>query len=89
MRKLLNFLLLSCKRYTLLVEQQHQKKLSVVKSVQLKVHASICKTCSEYAKQSKMLEEIMKVNDLEMLSSTDVKLSDASKQKMAEKLKNH
>lgn len=54
----MNWLVLSCKKATTLIEKKLLVKLSVKEEVQLKLHKSMCSACTEYEKQSKMIDEI-------------------------------
>jgi len=53
--------------------------LSFFDRIQLKIHLSICDNCTEYQKQSFLIENCMKNNIQEFLKSSGFKLSDTSK----------
>lgn len=59
MKKLMNFLMLSCRKATELIEKKSLTELRWKESVQLKMHTSMCKACSTYEKQSKWLDKIL------------------------------
>lgn len=76
-------ILLSCKKASELVEKKQDKKISIVESLQLKLHLWICTACAIYEKQSKALETLLR-----KISSTPKieKLSEESKQNIFKKL---
>ena len=59
MKKMMNWLMLSCKRATELIEKKLLTKLSFREKVQLKMHKSLCDACTAYEKQSKLMDELM------------------------------
>lgn len=56
MKKIMHLLFLSCLKATELIEKQFHFKLSFSERVQLNVHKSMCKACTNYEKQSTLLE---------------------------------
>ena len=58
MKKIMNWLVLSCKKATTLIEKKLLVKLSFKEEVQLKLHKSMCSACTAYEKQSKKIDEI-------------------------------
>lgn len=58
MKKIMNWLVLSCKKATTLIEKKLLVKLSFREEVQLKLHKSMCNACTAYEKQSKKMDEI-------------------------------
>jgi len=56
MTKIMHLLFLSCLRATELIEKQFHFKLTVLERLQLMIHKSMCKACSDYEKQSAVLE---------------------------------
>jgi len=70
MKKIMHLLFLSCLRATELIEKQFHFKLSFSERLQLKVHKSMCKACTNYEKQSTVLEhgihEHLKKQDLQV-----------------------
>ena len=62
MKKIMNWLLLSCKRATELIESKLLVKLSFKENVQLQMHKSMCSACTAYEKQSKKLDEFISKN---------------------------
>ena len=59
MKKLMHFLFLSCLKATELIEKKLSFKLSPVEKVQLKAHKMMCTACSEYEKQSVLIDKVM------------------------------
>jgi hypothetical protein len=55
-RRLMNFLMLSCKRATALIEKKKLNQLSKKEQLQLKMHTSMCKACSAYSLQSDIMD---------------------------------
>ncbi|HVT86974.1 MAG TPA: hypothetical protein VHD35_17355 [Chitinophagaceae bacterium] len=59
MKKLMNFLMLSCKKASALIDKKAETKLSVKENIQLHLHTSMCDACTAYLKQSKMISEAL------------------------------
>lgn len=59
MKKLMNFLMLSCKKATELIEKKSVFGLSWKENIQLKVHTKMCDACSHYQKQSKEIDNLL------------------------------
>ena len=59
MKKLMNYLMLSCKRATELIEKKSILGLSWKEDVQLKMHTKMCDACSHYQKQSKEIDTLL------------------------------
>jgi len=55
----MNFFMLSCKRATELMSKKEVINLTIIESVQLKMHTSMCKACSAYEKQSENIEKTL------------------------------
>ena len=58
----MNWLVLSCKKATTLIEKKLLVKLSFKEEVQLTLHKSMCSACTAYEKQSKLIDEIFHKN---------------------------
>lgn len=56
----MNFLVLSCKKVTELIEKKSVVKLSLKETLQLSLHTSMCSACSRYEKQSKIIDSLLK-----------------------------
>ena len=59
MKKLMKKIMLSCDKATELVEKKIHFKLSLKEKVQLAMHLAFCKPCSNYKKQSYIIEKIV------------------------------
>lgn len=55
----MNYIALSCKKATELVEKKQVSKLSFLENIQLKLHLNMCKTCKEYEEKSVFIESIL------------------------------
>jgi len=76
MKKIMHLLFLSCLKATELIEKQFHFKLSFSERLQLKVHKSMCKACTNYEKQSTVLE-----NGIHQYLDRELTLHDVSKLK--------
>lgn len=56
---LLSSLLLSCRKASLLLEKQRERKLSLLERIQLRWHLGICDCCTTYAEHSAMIDRWM------------------------------
>ncbi len=64
MKKLMHILFLSCLKATELIEKKINFKLSKKEEMQLKAHKMMCSACTNYEKQSKLIEKgLEKSND--------------------------
>lgn len=59
MRRYLNTLMLSCRKATELVEKRRICRLDKLKGLQLKMHLSVCPDCSNYAKQTGLIDRLL------------------------------
>ncbi len=59
MKKLMNYLVLSCRRATELIEKRALVRLTFKEKVQLGMHKSMCDACTEYEKQSRKIDELL------------------------------
>jgi len=77
MKKIMNILMLSCKKATELIEKRLVTGLSGIEKIQLKVHTAVCKNCSTYKKQSNIIEkgmaQISKIDKESMILSKEKK----------------
>ncbi len=64
--------MLSCLRATELVEKKLQVRLNFKEKVQLKLHVKVCKACSDYEKQSILIDKALRSNRDE-INQQDVK----------------
>jgi hypothetical protein len=58
MKKIMNWLMLSCRKATELIERKLLIKLSFKEKIQLQLHKSMCSACTAYEKQSKKMDEL-------------------------------
>lgn len=59
MNKLMNTLMLSCKKASEIIDKQSVIRLSFKEKVMLRMHTSMCDGCKEYKKQSKLLDKFL------------------------------
>ena len=57
MKRMMNFLFLSCKRSTELFEKKQEIGVNYIENIKLTLHASMCKACTSYQKQSKFIND--------------------------------
>jgi len=79
MKKVMDFIVLSCKKATFLVEKAHSHPLSFIEKVQLHMHLKICSRCANYQKQSLLIENLLKNEGKRLSNPTEIRLSDKSK----------
>lgn len=56
----MHIIVLSCLKASGLVEKKITFKLSFIEKMQLKIHTSVCKSCTLYEKQSTQLDLLLK-----------------------------
>lgn len=59
MKELMNYLMLSCQKATELIEKKSFIGLDWKENMQLKAHTALCNACSNYQKQSKVIDGIL------------------------------
>ena len=59
MKKIMNILLLSCKKASELIDKKSVIKLSRKEKIQLHIHVSMCDGCKAYQKQSKLIDTLL------------------------------
>lgn len=59
MKRLMNILMLTCKKASELIDLKSMRKLSMKEKVMLLMHTSMCDGCSAYLKQSKILDDLL------------------------------
>ena len=69
----MQIILLSCLKATEFVEKRINYKLSLKERIQLKLHTSMCKACSDYEKQSTLIEKIISETKYNTHNKTDDK----------------
>lgn len=60
MKKLMNILLLSCKKASGLIEKKLHFPLSPIEKIQLTIHKSMCDVCKKHQDQSIELDALLK-----------------------------
>ena len=59
MKKLMNYLMLSCKKASELIDRKFIFGLNWKENIQLKLHTKMCNACTNYQKQSKAIDGIL------------------------------
>ena len=73
MKKLMQILFLSCLKATEFIERKLNYKLNWKEKLQLKVHTSMCKACSDYEKQSVVIEKLISESNVHNIDKKEVK----------------
>lgn len=85
MKKVMHYMFLSCLRATELINKKSDSPLSCVQNLQLKAHKSMCKACSNYEKQTSLLDNALQAS----LNKEGLKVNvDALKASIQTKIKN-
>lgn len=84
MKKMMNLIMLSCKKTTELIEKRFVTKLSVVEKIQLSMHTAMCKTCKMYEKQSDIIEKSLE--KIQQKECEPMKLSSEKKEEILNNL---
>ena len=91
MKRLMNFLFLSCIRASELIEKNLDNELTSREKIQLYVHTKMCDACNAYQKQSKQLDNALNkhfTSDQIDLQKDPLHLSEQFKKDLLEKIKN-
>ncbi len=59
MKRLINFLMLSCKKASALIDRKSLFGLTRKENVMLKMHTALCDACAAYEKQSKLIDNVL------------------------------
>ncbi len=59
MRRLMNAVMLHCRKATYLIEKSNDAPLGIVEKAQLNMHLSMCSGCRIYLKQNRFLERLL------------------------------
>lgn len=86
MQKIMNMMVNSCKKTSELIDKQQLTKLTAKEKMQLQVHKSMCKTCTAYEHQSKVIDNIIN-KWFKGNSKTNVKLPEERKNKILDEIK--
>ena len=87
---MMELIMLSCKKATLLIEKKLLTPLSFKEKVQLKMHKSLCTACTNYEQQSVLIDELLRnhiQDDENLIHDDNLTSNEALKQKIMEKLK--
>jgi len=84
MRKMMNIVMLSCKKATELIEKRLVMKLSAIEQIQLKMHTAVCSQCSTYEKQSDIIEKC--IAEIHQPNKETLKLSSERKEQILKQL---
>lgn len=87
MKKLMHILFLSCLKATELIEKKINFKLSKKEEMQLKAHKMMCSACTNYEKQSKLIEKGLEKSNDPGFSQEDLALLKEGIHQKLEKLK--
>ncbi|MCK5536470.1 MAG: hypothetical protein KAI79_06565 [Bacteroidales bacterium] len=68
MKKIMHFFFLSCLRATELIEKKIHMQLDLKEEIQLKLHKSMCKACSNFDKQSVFIDVLIKSKEYKKLN---------------------
>ncbi len=72
MKKIMHILFLSCLRATELIEKKLHFTLSVKEKFQLKMHKMMCNACTNYEKQSIIIEKGISISQKREFSVDDI-----------------
>lgn len=59
MKKLMNLLILSCKKASSLIVKRENFELTLIERMRLFFHLFMCDACSAFSSQSKMIHQVM------------------------------
>lgn len=85
MKKMMNILMLSCKKATELIEKRIVTKLSAIEKIQLKMHTAVCSQCSIYEIQSDIIDK--RIAEIHQVTKESLKLSSERKEQILKQLK--
>ncbi len=74
MKKLMHILFLSCLKATELIEKKLSYKLNKKEEMQLKAHKMMCSACTNYEKQSQLIDKGLKKSKQSDFSHEDLEL---------------
>ncbi len=87
MRRFMNYMMLSCKKATELIEKKQVVKLSAKETIQMKMHTTVCEACRSYQNQSFLLEKALD-QWFQSRKQHEAKLSESVKDHILLQLKN-
>ncbi|MBA2331009.1 MAG: hypothetical protein H0V91_15485 [Flavisolibacter sp.] len=59
MRRLMDAVMLHCRKATYLIEKSNDAPLSILEKAQLNMHLTMCSGCRNYLKQNRFLERLL------------------------------
>lgn len=71
-KKIMHILFLSCLKATELIEKKFHFNLTLKEKLQLKLHKMMCDACTNFEKQSKMLEKGIEKQQKHLHSTLDI-----------------
>ena len=85
----MQWLMLSCRKATELIEKKLLTKLSFREKAQLKLHKSFCDACTVYEKQSKLIDRLLSkhINKEEDIKSDAIVENEELKKRILDKIK--
>lgn len=78
--------MLSCKKATELIEKKQVAPLSLLNTLQLNLHTSMCKACNAYQSQSGIIDKMMEYFHQSPSSDNTENLSEDAKKKIIDQL---
>lgn len=71
MRKLMNAVMLSCRRATEQIEKRRHLSLQAKEKIQLRTHLFFCKYCRRYARQTALIDRLLSPAEPALPAITD------------------
>jgi hypothetical protein len=87
MHIIMRILLRTCKKSTELIDKQMLSSLTLKEKIQLQAHKAICQTCNTYEHQSKLIDGLIGQWFAPNQSNGSMKMVEARKLTIIEKLK--
>lgn len=58
----IHIFVLSCAKATYLIEKRLHRKLNPIERLQLRMHLSLCRYCSDYNKKAELLDKLTRIS---------------------------
>lgn len=87
-KKLMNILMISCKKATELIEKKFVVDLTFKEKVELNIHTSMCNACRNYKEQSAIIDKALHQYDEEEPHEKSKPAPEELKQKIHSKIEN-
>ena len=68
--------MISCKKATALIEKKSVVELSVAEKFQLRMHTAMCSACTNYQKQSILIDTVLKHTSNHLAAKTSTENTD-------------